>query len=324
VTTKRFYFQDSLGNTTHLSDEAGNLLERYTYSAFGLPTFYTPGGVVTLGNVSTQGTRHLFQGQLWTQETGLNDYRNRVEHPIMGVFLQPDPIGFEGDAANLYRFCGNNAVNRIDPDGLYWESLPPQYPRNFDRINAIQGWSKRSNGYTSRPVFSAIATIVPAGEGYAIKYHDVNIKSQSSVRTHQRPSLWSQNERQLIPEDIARTTFHEGRQRRIDRSLYKQWHKNGIFKEMIEGKETYSDRDRAREGLQENTNSARNTFENARREQGRKLQQQDGPMQQNHFVPLGMIGVDSAPSAAAIDKAHQATGVPSLGAESVNYVNGKL
>ena len=36
----------------------------------------------------------------------------------MGVFLQPDPIGFKGDAANIYRFCGNNAVNRIDPLGL--------------------------------------------------------------------------------------------------------------------------------------------------------------------------------------------------------------
>jgi RHS repeat-associated protein len=65
------------------------------------------------------GIRHLFQGQLWTQDTGLNDYRNRVELPTMGVFLQPDPIGFKGDAANLYRFCNNNAVNRTDPMGLF-------------------------------------------------------------------------------------------------------------------------------------------------------------------------------------------------------------
>jgi hypothetical protein len=36
----------------------------------------------------------------------------------MGVFLQPDPIGFKGDALNLYRFCTNNAVNHTDPMGL--------------------------------------------------------------------------------------------------------------------------------------------------------------------------------------------------------------
>ncbi len=36
----------------------------------------------------------------------------------MGVFLQPDPIGFKGDAANIYRFCGNDPVDRTDPMGL--------------------------------------------------------------------------------------------------------------------------------------------------------------------------------------------------------------
>jgi len=98
------------------------LLERYTYSAFGIPTFYNAAGAIIYNaagiSQSALGIRHLFQGQLWTQETGLNDYRNRVELPAMGVFLQPDPIGFKGDAANIYRFCNNNAVNRIDPLGL--------------------------------------------------------------------------------------------------------------------------------------------------------------------------------------------------------------
>jgi RHS repeat-associated protein len=116
-TTGYLYFQDSLGNTSHVTDAAGNLLERYTYTAFGIPTFHSANN--TQLSTSAYGIRHLFQGQLWTQETGLNDYRNRVELPTMGVFLQPDPIGFKGDAANVYRFCNNNAVNRTDPMGLY-------------------------------------------------------------------------------------------------------------------------------------------------------------------------------------------------------------
>ena len=102
---------------SHVTDAAGNLLERYTYSAFGQPSFFDSTSQPL--NSSTYNIRHLFQGQLWTQETGLNDYRNRVEVPTMGVFLQPDPIGFKGDAANLYRFCGNDAVNRTDPMGLF-------------------------------------------------------------------------------------------------------------------------------------------------------------------------------------------------------------
>jgi RHS repeat-associated protein len=95
-----------------------------TYSAFGIPTFLSTNN--TQLSTSAYGIRHLFQNQLWTQETGLNDYRNRVELPKMGVFLQPDPIGFKGDAANVYRFCNNNAVNRTDPMGLIdrdWDAV---------------------------------------------------------------------------------------------------------------------------------------------------------------------------------------------------------
>jgi RHS repeat-associated protein len=130
VTTGNLYFQDSLGNTSHVTDAAGNLLESYTYSAFGIPTILSTNN--TQLSTSAYGIKHLFQGQLWTQETGLNDYRNRVELPTMGIFLQPDPIGFKGDAANIYRFCNNNAVNRIDPMGLY-----PVNVIDFDR--GLQG-----------------------------------------------------------------------------------------------------------------------------------------------------------------------------------------
>jgi RHS repeat-associated protein len=122
VTMGYFYYQDSLGNTSHITDTVGNLKERYTYSAFGTPTVVSWTGSawdeLHPRNSSNYGIHHLFQGQLWTPETGLNDYRNRVELPTMGVFLQPDPIGFKGDAANIYRFCNNNAVNRTDPMGL--------------------------------------------------------------------------------------------------------------------------------------------------------------------------------------------------------------
>ena len=49
---------------------------------------------------------------------GLYDMRNRVYDPFMGRFYQTDPIGFEGDPLNLYRFCGNNPLLGGDPVGL--------------------------------------------------------------------------------------------------------------------------------------------------------------------------------------------------------------
>jgi hypothetical protein len=40
VTLGYFYYQDSLGNTFHVTDAVGNLLERYTYDAYGKPFFF--------------------------------------------------------------------------------------------------------------------------------------------------------------------------------------------------------------------------------------------------------------------------------------------
>ena len=38
--------------------------------------------------------------------------------PTLTRFLQPDPIGFAGDPTNLYRYCGGDPVNNVDPNGL--------------------------------------------------------------------------------------------------------------------------------------------------------------------------------------------------------------
>jgi RHS repeat-associated protein len=70
-------------------------------------------------SASNYGVRHLFTGQQWYSELGLYDLRNRFYSPDIGRFLQPDPIDFDGDATNLYRYCGNNPLNCVDPLGLF-------------------------------------------------------------------------------------------------------------------------------------------------------------------------------------------------------------
>src|SRR5205823_1771608 len=64
--------------------------------------------------------RHLFTGQQWYNQVALYDLRNRYYSPDSGRFLQADPSGFNGDATNLYRHCGNNPVTMSDPTGLAW------------------------------------------------------------------------------------------------------------------------------------------------------------------------------------------------------------
>jgi RHS repeat-associated protein len=111
-----YYYQDELGSTSHIANASGALLEYYKYDLYGKPTYFDSTSQPL--NSSTYGVKDLFTGQRWHSELGLYDDRNRFMSPDLGRFLQPDPIGFKGDASNLYRYCGNDWANRSDPMGL--------------------------------------------------------------------------------------------------------------------------------------------------------------------------------------------------------------
>lgn len=97
-----------------LSNISGDVTERYSYSAFGEPTVH--GGLL---NKSSVGNPYMFTARRYDFESGLYYYRARMYSPKLGRFLQPDPIGYY-DSMNLYQYCGNNPINRIDPLGLNW------------------------------------------------------------------------------------------------------------------------------------------------------------------------------------------------------------
>jgi RHS repeat-associated protein len=111
----RYYYQDGGGSTSHLASSSGTQLEWYRYDLQGTP--FVNGD--PNNHTSAYGVRHLFTGQQWYKDIGLYDLRNRFYSPDIGRFLQPDPIGFNGDAANLYRYCGNNPATYGDPTGEY-------------------------------------------------------------------------------------------------------------------------------------------------------------------------------------------------------------
>ncbi len=61
-------------------------------------------------------------------ETDLQNNLNRWYDAAIGTWINEDLIGFEGGDANLYRYCGNDPVNSVDPSGLQGGSvryLPP-------------------------------------------------------------------------------------------------------------------------------------------------------------------------------------------------------
>lgn len=111
-----YYLQDMPGNVTHLANAAGSVVEQYSYDVFGLPTMKDAGGTALAA--SAYANRFLFTGREFLQAAGLYDYRNRMYSPLLGRFLQTDPLRFAGGDINLYRYVHNNPVNFTDPTGL--------------------------------------------------------------------------------------------------------------------------------------------------------------------------------------------------------------
>ncbi len=73
---------------------------------------------MVIADLNAYGNRFLFQGREWLADLQLYDFRNRLYHPELGRFIQPDPKHFEAGDYNLYRFCHNDPINRSDPTGL--------------------------------------------------------------------------------------------------------------------------------------------------------------------------------------------------------------
>jgi len=104
--TTSYILADALGSTVALTDASGTLLESVTYDAYGLPL-----------SLSHLGNPYFFTGREYDTETGLYHLRARSYDPRIGRFLQRDPLGDQPDI-NLYRYVGNNPINRIDLLGL--------------------------------------------------------------------------------------------------------------------------------------------------------------------------------------------------------------
>jgi len=124
TTSAPYYFHtNAIGSTTAVTDANGDVVESVDYDLYGMPTFKSPDGTVL--SKSSIGNNILFQGREYDEESNLYYYRARYYDPIMGRFLQTDPMGYK-DSMNLYQGFNMNPVNFVDPLGLDWAEYTSQ------------------------------------------------------------------------------------------------------------------------------------------------------------------------------------------------------
>jgi len=108
----QYYHPDDLTSTSIQTDQYGNEIQNFTYTAFG-QSRYTQ-------NTNAFKVSRRYTGQVLDDATGLYYYNFRYYDPILGRFSQPDdviPNIFDPQSYNRYSYCVNNPLRFTDPSG---------------------------------------------------------------------------------------------------------------------------------------------------------------------------------------------------------------
>ena len=122
-----YYCNDANFHTTAVVSLTGAVVERYSYDAYGKPTFYD--GAWNRINGSAYDNQILICGYRYDPETGLYHVRIRMYNPAFGIWTSCDPLGYIF-GMNIYQYVQCNPNTWTDPMGLQAQPLPSQPSTN--------------------------------------------------------------------------------------------------------------------------------------------------------------------------------------------------
>ena len=160
-----FYHGDGLGSTRLLTDETGNIIDQYTYDAFGAERAHTGGS----------DNPFTYAGEQTDPEAGLIFLRARYYDPDIGRFLSRDifpSLARDTQTLHRYIYVKNNPVRVIDPSGMAWWDFLDAEKNGINQL-VRNAWNNTGVGdyvVENTPLLNGLVDTAEGMDQYALNY----------------------------------------------------------------------------------------------------------------------------------------------------------
>lgn len=183
--TQYFYMTNQMGDVISITDAQGNELVQYEYDEWGaVASIATTHDNVTENTIANANPLR-YRGYYYDSETSYYYLQSRYYNPHVCRFINSDFSTIsrlcknEINGFNLFSYCGNNPLNKIDPSGYVIETIIDIASVGLSLYQFIKKPSWINFGYLAWDVASAFIPFVPGS--YTAKGGKLAVKIASKA-----------------------------------------------------------------------------------------------------------------------------------------------